>query len=116
MDSPETFLCLVEDVPSMRPIRIEKNGRGILVCKENSEFFAFDEYCPHKNLSMEHGVVLQGTLICPWHQYRFALDTGRCSRRRCAPATTIRIRRIGEEIHVVTAETTIETSQNGSEA
>lgn len=100
MTSTDTFLCLVGDVPSLRPIRVEKDGRGVLVCEENGEFYAFDEHCPHKHLSMQHGVVLQGTLICPWHQYRFALGTGRCSRRRSAPATTISIERIGQEIHL----------------
>lgn len=100
MSDSSTFLCRVDAVPALRPLRVEKHGRGILVCAEDGEIYAFDETCPHKQLSMEHGVVLQGTLICPWHQYRFNLESGRCNRRRCAPATTIPVVVRDGEVHL----------------
>jgi nitrite reductase (NADH) small subunit len=95
-----TFLCKVEKVPQMRPLKVMKDGRGILVCEEAGKIYAFDEACPHKGLSMEHGVVLQGMLVCPWHQYKFDLETGRCRRRRCAPATPIEVEIKEDEVHL----------------
>lgn len=86
-----TRLAAIDDIPDMRPLRVEHEGRGILLCRdEHGRVHAIDELCPHKGLSMAWGAVLQGHLICPWHQYAFNLETGRCSRR-CAPAEVIEI-------------------------
>lgn len=69
------------------PFRAEIDGRGVLICREGDELFAVDELCPHENKSMRFGVVFDGVLTCPHHQYRFKLETGECNRR-CAPAIT----------------------------
>lgn len=74
------------DIPALRPRRIELEGRGVLIVREGTRISAFDEVCPHKQLSMQHGVVHGGKLICPWHQYAFDFETG-AGPRRCPPAT-----------------------------
>lgn len=102
MTQSDTYLCLRGEIPMMRPLRIEHEGQGILLCKERGKVYAFDEICPHKEQSMAHGVVFQGTLVCPWHQYKFDLESGACKRRRCPPATTIAVKIVGREVHLDT--------------
>jgi nitrite reductase/ring-hydroxylating ferredoxin subunit len=77
-------VCEVDDVPDLRPKHVEVADRDVLLCKTGGELYAVDEICPHENKSMRYGVVQRGQIVCPHHQYRFELESGRC-RRRCAP-------------------------------
>lgn len=88
LDVDETYVpvCEVEDVPDLRPLPVEVEGRRLLICKSSESLFAVDEICPHENRSMRYGVVQRGMIICPHHRYKFELETGRC-RHRCPPAT-----------------------------
>jgi nitrite reductase/ring-hydroxylating ferredoxin subunit len=77
--------CSVDGIPRMLPRKVAIGGRSVLLCKDQGEVYAVDEICPHKHKSMAYGVVHQGKITCPHHQYDFELGTGRCKRRRCAP-------------------------------
>lgn len=92
--------CALADVPQMMPRKVSLGGRDVLVCRSGEEVFAVDELCPHKLQSMAYGVVHEGKIICPHHQYGFALDTGRCDRRRCAPVQTYPAAVAGEDVYV----------------
>lgn len=92
-------VCAVDEVPQHMPRKVEVNGRGVLVCRKNGELFAVDAICPHKNKSMERGVLFQGQIVCPHHQYRFDLETGRCNRR-CAPVQTYEVKVVDDEVWV----------------
>jgi nitrite reductase/ring-hydroxylating ferredoxin subunit len=81
-------VCSTDEVGYPMPKLVEVNGRGVLICREDDSYFAVDEICPHENQSMKFGVVFDGEITCPHHQYRFKLDDGRCNRRRCAPVQT----------------------------
>lgn len=81
-------VCAVDDVGEHIPRKVEVNGRGVLICRnDDDQLYAVDEICPHKNQSMERAPIINGEIICPHHQYRFDLRTGRCNRR-CAPVQT----------------------------
>jgi nitrite reductase (NADH) small subunit len=72
----------------MRPLVVEVNGHGILLCLQDGKVRAMNEICPHKQLSMRHGFVLGGAMVCPHHQYKFDLETGRSRRHKCQHAET----------------------------
>lgn len=76
--------CKLDEIGSPMPKRVEVEGRGVLLCREGEKIHAVDEICPHENKSMRFGVVFDGAITCPHHQYRFKLEDGR-TRRRCAP-------------------------------
>ncbi len=84
-------VCALEEVPEHMPLRVKYGGRGVLICRDGEEIFAVDEICPHENQSMKRGVVFNGEIICPHHQYRFQLDSGRCNRR-CAPVQIYQVK------------------------
>ncbi len=90
-------VCTLEEVPEHMPRRVQYKGRGVLICRDGDELFAVDEVCPHENESMKRGVIFDGEIICPHHQYRFDLKTGRCNQR-CAALQTYRLEVIDEEI------------------
>lgn len=93
--------CGVDEVGAPLPKRVELDGRGILICRDGGDYYAVDEICPHENKSMKFGVVFNGELTCPHHQYRFKLEDGRCNRR-CAPVITYDLEVVDDQIWVKT--------------
>lgn len=49
----------------------------VLLVKEEKEFLAFKNQCPHQNKSLVDCKVIDGYIICPFHQYHFSLQNGR---------------------------------------
>lgn len=93
----------IVDIPEGRALRVKVANRAILAVREGETFAVFLDRCPHKGMSMRHGTVLEGRLVCPYHQYPFALADGTTTMRRCPPATQFPFEMRGEEL-VVTVD------------
>lgn len=78
-------VAAADEVGEVMPLKVQVSGRSLLICRTHDGFYAVDEICPHKNESMQYGVIFDGTIICPHHQYGFDLQTGACNKRRCPP-------------------------------
>jgi nitrite reductase (NADH) small subunit len=39
---------------------------------------ALDNVCPHRGAPLYEGMVSNGQVTCPWHQWQFDLKDGRC--------------------------------------
>jgi NADPH-dependent 2,4-dienoyl-CoA reductase/sulfur reductase-like enzyme/nitrite reductase/ring-hydroxylating ferredoxin subunit len=52
------------------------NGDPVVVVKEGGRLCAFSGKCTHMGAPLKDGVVVGGTLRCPWHHARFSLHTG----------------------------------------
>jgi nitrite reductase/ring-hydroxylating ferredoxin subunit len=50
--------------------------RPILVVKDQSRVYAFDNRCPHMGFPLDRGTVEDGILTCHWHHARFYLASG----------------------------------------
>ncbi len=46
---------------------------------------AYSGVCPHLAGPLLEGVITDGRVVCPWHRYRFDLDSGRCETVPGAP-------------------------------
>jgi nitrite reductase/ring-hydroxylating ferredoxin subunit len=40
---------------------------------------AAEAFCPHMDGPLFEGTQCDGSIVCPWHQWRFDLSTGACS-------------------------------------
>lgn len=54
------------------------DGRRFAVFPVEDGFRVIDAECPHKRGPLAEGVRTGTTLQCPWHWYRFDLDSGAC--------------------------------------
>lgn len=55
---------------------VQADGLPIIVANVAGEFFAIEANCPHRSAPLIQGK-LWGTVIeCPWHHYRYDLQTG----------------------------------------
>lgn len=63
----------------------------------NNQLKAVQDACPHNGESLSKGKLnYMGEIICPWHEYRFELNTGRESAERCRDLETFPVK-INEE-------------------
>ena len=69
-------VCRVEDVPEGEGRTVEVGHKLIAVFREQGQFFAIDDVCPHMGASLSGGYVERGIVTCPWHAWRFRLRDG----------------------------------------
>lgn len=56
------------------------DGRSFAVFDVDGVLRVTDAVCPHNRGPLDQGWVRDGTtLVCPWHWYRFDLDSGVCA-------------------------------------
>jgi nitrite reductase/ring-hydroxylating ferredoxin subunit/uncharacterized membrane protein len=62
---------------------VHADGQRIAVGRTESGFAAFDDRCTHKGGPLSDGVLICGTVQCPWHGSQFDVTTGQV---KCGPA------------------------------
>lgn len=64
-----------------KPVRVEVDGVGLVVCQTKpGEVAAFGELCPHLAAPMADGWLDRGRIVCPWHGSWFATESGEVLR------------------------------------
>lgn len=72
-------VCGVGDVAEGKGLGLTVDGLGIAVFRDGDRYHALLGRCPHADGPMGRGWVEDGEAVCPLHQWRFQLATGRCS-------------------------------------
>jgi nitrite reductase (NADH) small subunit len=81
-----------EAIAKQRKLVLDVDGTEVLVLAHDGNFYAFANRCIHKQRELSKGVVLNGKLVCPGHQWAFALDSGfEAVKQECQPTFPIRI-------------------------
>jgi nitrite reductase/ring-hydroxylating ferredoxin subunit/uncharacterized membrane protein len=62
---------------------VHTGGERIAVARTESGIAAFDDRCTHRGGPLSDGVVICGTVQCPWHGSQFDVHTGEV---KCGPA------------------------------
>ena len=79
-----------EELAKKRKIVVEAGGHQVLVLSHEGRVCAFDNICIHKQRELSKGVVLNGKLVCPGHQWAFALDSGwEAVKEQCQPTYVV---------------------------
>jgi uncharacterized membrane protein/nitrite reductase/ring-hydroxylating ferredoxin subunit len=79
-------------VNQMKLLRV--GDQRIVLGRTEDGYVAFDDHCPHRGGSLAGGVMICGTVQCPWHGSQFDVRTGAV---KAGPAEqVIRIYRVEE--------------------
>ncbi len=70
------------------------DGLPIGVANVAGQVYAFDDACRHEGGPLSSGVLIDGTVTCPWHGWTYQLRTGKA----IVPPVGIRIRTYSVEI------------------
>lgn len=79
---------------------VELEGRQIALFLSNGEVYAYDNFCPHRGGPLGEGLVRDGCVTCPWHDWTFELKSGRHVRHAGAMLTRYASRISGDDVLV----------------
>jgi len=75
-ESAEVALCAAVDIPENGMLQCEHDGALILLCRAGSEIHAVEGTCPHRGAQLAQGRLEGTTVVCPWHDWEFDVQTG----------------------------------------
>ncbi|HMF57244.1 MAG TPA: Rieske 2Fe-2S domain-containing protein [Pyrinomonadaceae bacterium] len=69
----------IEDVPEGRGATVElPGGAELALYNVGGQFYAIENFCPHRGAPLAEGQLCGHTVECDWHGWRFDLLTGAC--------------------------------------
>ena len=80
-----------------QPQLLVVHGKRICLVLHQEVFQAVQDTCSHNGESLSKGRVnYLGEIVCPWHNYRFDLKTGRACDSSCRDLATYPIKSDGD--------------------
>ncbi len=76
---PDTRMTIgrVEDWADGQARDVKVHKKPMTVVRQGEKFFAVNSICPHMGGPMSCGKVEDGCITCPWHDWKFSLETGK---------------------------------------
>ena len=69
----------VHDIPPGASVRVElSDGEELVVYNVDGEFYATENFCPHKGALLSEGVFCGHIVECGWHGWQFDVRSGEC--------------------------------------
>src|SRR6266487_3452502 len=69
-------ICRSREVPLEGAKLVSLQGREIALIRHQQKIDAVENYCPHMGGPLGLGQSKNGIITCPWHRFRFDLQTG----------------------------------------
>lgn len=94
-------LASVKDIPEGEGREYRVGDLFVAIFRDQGEFYALEDYCPHAGAPLNDGPVSQGAVTCMWHGWKFSLRDGSCMNiPRGFPVRTFPLNIVGEDIYV----------------
>ncbi len=87
------------DVPR-RGARCIKSGDVTIAIFRTADdrVFALEDRCPHKNGPLSQGIVHDGCVTCPLHNWVISLESGEAQGADSGRSATFKVKRTGDDI------------------
>lgn len=73
--------------------RLRIGDRTICIGRTQTGFYAIQDQCPHRAVSLSEGHLnFLEEVVCPWHNYRYSIRTGREANQLTADAKVFPLR------------------------
>ncbi|QDV27905.1 Rieske (2Fe-2S) protein [Aureliella helgolandensis] len=100
-DPPYVTVAKVGDILEGRGRAFSVGNRMVAVFKNQEEYFAIDDFCPHQGASLAEGYVDDGcAVVCPWHHWCFSIADGTWLENPKIGVDKFKVRVVGQEIQV----------------
>src|SRR5262245_66183504 len=93
-------VCRVVDIAEGEGKTVSVNNKLIAVFRQNGQFFAIDDVCPHMGASLSGGYMENNIVTCPWHAWRFRLTDGAWADNPRLKIGCYQVRVAGDEVQV----------------
>jgi len=67
------------EVTETKPKILTLQGRQIAIFRIGDEIHALENVCPHRGGPIGEGMIKDGKVTCPWHDWTFDIRTGKCT-------------------------------------
>lgn len=78
----------VDEVAQGKGICVKVGRKSIAVFNVDGNFYALDDFCPHKGAPLAGGYLSATDVTCPWHGASFDLATGNGVAGPCGGGVT----------------------------
>ncbi|MBL8798590.1 MAG: nitrite reductase small subunit NirD [Planctomycetia bacterium] len=93
-------VCQVQDLADGEGKTVAIGTKLIAVFRDNGQFYAIDDMCPHMGASLSGGYVAKGIVTCPWHAWRFRLNDGAWADNPRLKISCYAVRVEGDDVQV----------------
>jgi nitrite reductase (NADH) small subunit len=93
-------VATIDEIPPGSGKKIELGRREIAVFQFNGEFYAIDDFCPHRGAPLSEGFLEAGKVFCPWHCFDFNLQSGECTTVPSLRVETYEVKIEGNELFI----------------
>ncbi|MGD9906871.1 MAG: Rieske 2Fe-2S domain-containing protein, partial [Vicinamibacterales bacterium] len=90
--TPWVDVCAVGDIPDTRAVTACIAGERVAVFRNGETLSAVSGVCQHQNGPLGDGKIVNGCIVCPWHGYEYAPDTGASPAPFTEKIPTFRVR------------------------
>jgi nitrite reductase/ring-hydroxylating ferredoxin subunit len=68
---------LESELGSRKSLCLKVQNKDLILHYYQNNYFLIKNKCPHQGLPMKDSHCEDGHVVCPFHQYKFSLETGR---------------------------------------
>lgn len=91
----------VDDIPRLGARRVKKGEMTIAIFRTaDDRVFALEDKCPHQSGPLSQGIVHDGCVTCPLHNWVISLETGLAQGADEGETTTFPVRLEGRQIYL----------------
>ena len=92
--------CDLADLEDGATSTVDIDGRSVLLSRFGDRVTCFENACAHMGMAMDGAEIAEGLITCPYHGFRYSLDSGECLT---APEVQLQphgVRVVGDRIEV----------------
>lgn len=71
-------VATVEELEEGKIKGVTIDGKKLIVCQHQGEFYVLDGVCSHAGGPLCRGELDDGLVVCPWHGWEYDVKTGQC--------------------------------------
>lgn len=98
---PRIRMCTKSQIPPGSAVEKRIMARRVALFNDNGQLFAVEGDCKHMKAPLSTGRVQNKTVECPWHFWRYRLDTGVCLNMEKVALKTYVVEEEGDDLYVI---------------
>ncbi|WP_293333594.1 Rieske (2Fe-2S) protein [Microcoleus sp. CAWBG58] len=71
-------ITALNQIPERDILKVKVEGISLILNRQGANVTCYRNACTHLEYPIDMGKVDNGIITCPFHKYRFELDTGKC--------------------------------------
>lgn len=95
-----TPVAKIYEIPEGDIKVVEIDGQTLLLTKFSDRVMCYQNACAHLGMPLDMGKVESGFLICPYHGFKYSLDSGECLTAPEVQLQTHAVRVLGDQVEV----------------